>query len=274
MKSFVFCIFFAFAASASAEVPDPRDNIKLENVNRVYRYSCQRTFFEGEGVNFDCEPGSPDCVSCVENQRLGLLHARYDFYLYRSDRETLPKFGATFHGAVCGRRSSEFARNNCHVSTPELRFGLYNERAGLFAIPVYLEHVPEGEVTSRLLGFATAVDARGNCPSRSLVKAWRWRAAPVSVEEGSIDGTNPPSNFLNFEGGNLDNWVLDSEKPANFTVVRQANVTPCDRAGNCRGVAFGARAEVQSVEYVQQPQVICVVSKNLFSESNKRGVRK
>lgn len=55
-------------------------NLTKTKVRGIFRYSCNRTFLEGEGV-------SASQISCVPGQRLGVINAAYNFYFYRSGED-------------------------------------------------------------------------------------------------------------------------------------------------------------------------------------------
>ena len=228
-------------------------------VNKILQYSCTRSFFEGEGVG-------TSQISCVSNQRLGLITADYRYYLYESREGTnkSQKFGTAYWDAICSRPAAEFARVSCQHSAPETRFGLFNTQTAPFVVRVQMTHAPEGEELTTSYGFAALPDSSGQCPS-GLVPARPWVAQPASITEGSLDGMNPPSSFVNLGEGALDDTAIDVVQPRNFTVNRQPNVTPCAAGGSCIPATFGGMQQVQSVSYLALSPVVCVIPKNLLS---------
>lgn len=228
--------------------------------NRIYKYSCQRTFFEGEGV-------SPNAVSCVSGQRLGLISANYSFYLFDNqyDGNRGEKFTSSYFPGICGRPEAEFARFSCQSSVPDIRFGLYDRPAGIFHVKVYLSKAPEGTNLTRSYGFAAYPDAHGDC-APGLQRARAYVARPASITEGSINGYNPPSNFLNLGDGSLNDLVVDVAQPANFQVIRSPNTVRCaDMTGSCAGAQFGGMETVQNVTYEPMMPNVCVIPKALFA---------
>ena len=170
-----------------------------EKVRGVFRYSCERTFFEGEGV-------SASQISCVPHQHLGVISARYHFYTYRSGEDAIfPGGDAAFPAPICGR--SNFLRLQCTGNPPELRFGLYKENVGPFAVGMQMTRAPECEDLTRNYGYAALPDSSGLCPL-GLVKARPWVARPVTMSD-------LPSNFVN-EAGSLNDTVVEVNKPAAF----------------------------------------------------------
>lgn len=244
----------------SLALQDLLGELKREKVNKIYKYSCHRTFFEGEGV-------TNNQINCLSSQRLGLIQAVYDYHLFQNDNagNLGQKFTSSFHDSVCGRPASEFARSSCGNSRPDQRFGLYAEPAGPFQVKVQITSAPEGKDLNIAGGYAAAPDSQGNCRP-GFVQAAVWSASPEPITSGSIDGHNPPSNFSGPES-NLVNSVLDTTAPENFTVSRQPNMIPCSTSGNCEGATFGGSQIVESVKYRKNKPVICVVPKALLDQN-------
>lgn len=227
-------------------------------VNKVYKYSCARTFFEGEGV-------TTSQISCVAGQRLGLISANYDYYLYQNAKggNLNEKFTASYFPSICGRPDSEFARVSCGNSLPDLRYGFYSEMAGPFNVQVRLNKAPEGTDTTANFGYVSFPDENGECPT-GLVQVRPWVAQPASIVGGSIDGWNPPSNFVNTGNGVLNNTVIEEIQPWNFGVTRQRNSTPCMASGSCVEATFDGTTQVQSVPYTPLTPVVCAIPKDLL----------
>ncbi|MGZ3692632.1 MAG: hypothetical protein ACXWQO_00060 [Bdellovibrionota bacterium] len=227
--------------------------------NRVYKYSCQRTFFEGEGA-------SPYVLSCNQGQRLGIITARYSYYLYDNQfaGNRGSKFTSSNFGSICGRPEGEFTRYSCN-GAPEIRFGLYDSPAGPFKVRVYMTKAPQGQDLSAPYGFAAMVDNSGNC-APGFVKARPYQALPESITEGSIPGqNNPPSSFVNTGDGALADNLIDTAQPENFRVIRLANSQPCSVTnGSCANANFGSPTQVQSVSYQARTPVVCVIPKALI----------
>lgn len=222
-------------------------------VRKILRYGCDRTFFEGEGV-------TPASVTCTFNQRLGLISAKYDFYLFLSnlDSNFHEKGGdSTFENSICGYTGS--FKYSCEAS-PELEFGLYAEQAGPFVVSVMLTPRPDGAMSNRSYGFAALPDAYGDCPA-GLVKAAPYVAQPVSM--GRENGYLPTSYVSN--GGSLNNTVVSvSSRLEPFKVVRQPNFIPCDATGDCGAVSFAEARVEQSVAYSRMSPTVCVIPRHML----------
>ncbi|MGE3262434.1 MAG: hypothetical protein AB7K68_11695 [Bacteriovoracia bacterium] len=245
-------------------------DLSLNKVNKIYKYSCSRTFFEGEGVTSQCAGGGSSCINCVLNQKLGLIMANYDYYVFDNNAgggNKNSKFTASFWPTICLRPDAEFARANCGSSSPDKRYGLYSEPAGPFTIKIQMTRAPEQlantpDLTSTY-GYAAAPDSSGNCPT-GLVQVRPYMAQPASITAGSIDGLNPASNFLNVGDGILNNTVIETSQPATFNVFRQPNQTQCSGVdGNCKTATFGGVSTVQAVAYTPLSPVVCVIPKAL-----------
>ncbi|MGZ3692633.1 MAG: hypothetical protein ACXWQO_00065 [Bdellovibrionota bacterium] len=256
---------------------DVLGRLNANKVNHIFKYSCERTFFEGEGVNQECSGSSSSCISCPTqvSQRLGIISTKYDYYLFDNkagDGNKGQKFAASYWPSICARPDAEFARANCSASIPDLRYGLYAEAGGLFNAKILMTRAPEQAPGSADLsadyGYAATPDRRGRCaPGFELAHAWT--AEPKSIAAKSLNGKNPPSNFLN-EGGALNNTVIETSKPASLLVSRQENETPCALAtGSCANASFKAPQTVQTVQYTKLPAAVCVISKALLAEEAK-----
>lgn len=223
----------------------------LQKVRRVYRYGCDRTFLEGEGV-------SPAGVACVAHQRLGLVRAKYDFYLFASALENnMTEKGGdeAFPRDVCGYNGS--LRMSCTGSRPELVYGLHGERQGPFDTAVLLATRP-GAAPS-LTGHAALTDVHGDCPT-GLVAAAPFVAEPESMGYGRHGSL--PTNFVN-AGSVLNNTVLSVRAPEAFRVSREANAVPCDGAGDCGAADFREPELAQSVAYTRLTPTVCVIPRHL-----------
>jgi hypothetical protein len=227
-------------------------NLDKNKVRGVFRYSCERTFFEGEGV-------TRDSIACIPGQHLGLIKASYNFYTYRSHFDgNFPAGDVAFPDPICGRNS--LLQYQCTGNTPELRYGLYKEPVAPFVVAVSMTRAPVGENLTGLYGYGVVPD-NGVCPP-GLEAARPWVAEPQTISAGAIDGTNPPSSFVNF--GDLNNTVVETLQPFNFTVSRQANLTPCANDGSCVNASFGGNHEVQNVLYTPLTPQICVIPSSLL----------
>lgn len=235
-------------------------DLSTAKVNKIYKYSCARSFFEGEGV-------TTSQINCVANQKLGLISATYDYYLYSNTttNNTSQKFTASFWSAVCQRPEAEFARSSCGNSTPDLRYGLYSEAVAPFVVQIKMTRAPEGTDLTIPYGYATLPDSAGNCPT-GLVPVRPWLAQPPSITYGSIDGINPPSNFLNTGEGVLNNTVIEVDQPSPFVVTRQKNVTTCAAGGSCALATFdGATQLSPTTAYTALTPVVCAIPKSLLT---------
>jgi hypothetical protein len=233
-------------------------DLSVNKVNKIYKYSCSRTFFEGEGV-------STTEIVCQNSQKLGLISATYDYYLYQSKLagNMSDKFSDAYWGAVCSRPNAEFARFSCGTSIPDLRYALYAEPVAPFLVKIEMTKAPEGTDLKVPYGYAALPDTSGTCPT-GLVAIRPWLAEPASITAGTIDGLNPPSNFLNIGAGSLNNIVIETSAPANFVVNRQSNANPCAPVGgSCAAATFNLMTPVQSVSYSGLTPVVCAIPKSL-----------
>jgi len=239
----------------SLTLPDVIGELDKSKVRGIYRYSCIRYFFEGEGV-------SAGGVECPSAQRLGLITATYAFYLYNSQvgGNLSEKFsGAVYENPICNK---QFPRLTCNTAS-ELRWGLYSEQSGPFQIGITMVAKPEGDNARGIYGYAALPDSAGNCPT-GLVKIRPWEAQPSSIIEGSL-GNNPPSSFIN-QGNNLNERMVEISQPSNFIVNRQANANPCAvGTGDCSAVGFGGQSQPQSIAFTGITPVVCAIPKDLLS---------
>jgi hypothetical protein len=250
----------------SLTLEDVIGDLDKAKVRGVHRYSCTRTFFEGEGV-------SASAVDCPPEQRLGLITAAYTFYIYNSQlggNMSEKGSNSAYEQPICER---QFNKLTCD-GTPDLRWGLYAEKTGPFQVAISMTANPEGENATGVYGFAALPDSGGNCPT-GLVKIRPWEAQPQSIIAGSIDGTNPPSSFVN-QTNNLNDRQVEISQPSGFVVRRQANPnTPATRCapansadpapGSCRNVVFGGSVTQQTVTYTGITPVVCAIPKDLMS---------
>jgi hypothetical protein len=233
-------------------------NFAKQKVVGVYRYTCSRTFLEGEGVN-------AAAITCTAGQHLGLISASYSFYTYRSGQGGNVGGGdVAFPGPICDLNS--LLKIQCSASTPELRFGFYSEAKAPFVVGVQMTRAPEaapGDTNplTSLYGYAALPSSGGFCPV-GLVKARQWAAQPASITQGSL-GNNPPSSFIN-QGNSLNDTQVEISQPANFLVGRQANATPCSGTGDCSNAAFAKVTKAESVPYQGLSPVLCVLPPNLL----------
>lgn len=236
-------------------LPDVIGELDKSKVRGIYKYSCIRTFFEGEGV-------SAGGVECPSAQKLGLITASYAFYLYNSQvgGNLSEKFaGAVYESPICNK---QFPRLTCNTAS-ELRWGLYAEQIGPFQIGITMVAKPEGDDARGIYGYAALPDSAGNCPT-GLVKIRPWEAQPSSIIQGMY-GTNPPSSFIN-QGNNLNERMVEIGQPSNFVVNRQANSIACAvGTGDCTGVGFGGQSQPQSITFTGITPVVCAIPKDLLS---------
>lgn len=248
---------------SSLTLEDVIGDLDKAKVRGILRYGCIRTFFEGEGV-------SPTEVACPSSQRLGLISATYNYYLFNSQSGgNLDQKGSNsaYEDPICER---QFNKLTCD-GVPDLRWGLYAEKAGAFQVGITMTARPEGDNSTSIYGFAALPDSAGNCPT-GLVKIRPWQAQPQSIIQGSIDGLNPPSSFVN-QNNNLNNTVVEEAQPTvGFVVNRQPNGTPCAAAnstdpipGSCKNVSFNGSTTVQTVTYSNLTPVVCAIPKDLLS---------
>lgn len=230
----------------------------LRALSGVYRYECRRTFFEGEGV-------SEEGYTCPASQRLGVINATYTHYLFRRQdgRDNFAERQKnTGHPLVCDYSLAEFS---C-AQPNTLSWILSADPEGEFQTLVSLS--PRSNTPAQVYGFAALPDEFGNCGA-GLMKVKPWAAVPLSITEGSIDGTNPPSRFDNSQGA-LNQVRLEEKQPKNFPVFRLPNHTPCAAEdsetlppGSCRRINFKPIAQVQSVPYEESGQALCVAPASL-----------
>lgn len=254
-------------------ITDVLGDLDKASVRKIYRYSCNRTFFEGEGVTTT----SIACLHATSNpavaggQKLGLISATYNFYLYQStnDNNFADKGGDTpFDTAICGYNSA--LKISCSSSTPTVRYGLYASQAAPFTVAVSMSAKPDTNAATQY-GFAALPDSAGNCPT-GLTKIRPYVAQAQSIIKGSINGTNPPSNFININNS-LNNTIVEEETQVTssltFDVTRQPNSTPCAAAGttpgDCSGVTFGGITTPQQQTYTASTPVVCAIPPDLLS---------
>ncbi len=231
-------------------------NLTKTKVRGVFRYNCNRTFFEGEGV-------TAGQVLCVNGQHLGLIGAAYNFYTYRSLTDQNQAGGdSPFPTDICQRNN--FLKIQCTGNTPDLRFGLYMDKASPFDVAITMTRAPEGDNLTAIYGYAAQTDSGGNCPA-GLIKIRPWQAQPASIVQGSL-GSNPPSSFIN-SNNSLNNTIVEqsANQPANFIVTRQPNQTACDGTGNCTNASFGGTQQAESVAYTAMSPVVCAIPPALMS---------
>ncbi|HEY8279743.1 MAG TPA: hypothetical protein VIH99_08975 [Bdellovibrionota bacterium] len=228
-------------------------------VRGIFRYNCNRTFFEGEGV-------SASQITCVASQRLGVITATYNFYTYRSGVDS--NSGMTdspFPGDICKRNT--FLKIQCTPGAALLRYGFYAEAADPFIVGIQMTRAPEGDNLQANYGYAALPDSSGNCPI-GLVKVRPYVAQPASIIQGSLGNNNPPSSFIN-TNNSLNNTVVEESAPSpNFTVTRSPNAVACDPAGpttgDCTNATFAGSTDVQSVSYTALTPVVCAIPKDLL----------
>lgn len=226
-----------FAATATAALPPHQ--------NTVYSYQCEANFLQGEGV-------SPQQVSCVSGQRLGLISARYSHYLFEgfSGENFSQKGRDEFYPlGVCGKNVMSV---NCNLSRAKAEFALAAISDQTFNIAVKLS--PNRFTRGTPYGFAAAQVKKGVCP-KGLLPVWAYVARPEVVEDVL------PNSFANFNGA-LDSYVLrgaEGSLPA-FEIHSSDNTVPCAYGtGDCSMAQWGEKRLVQSLPYTQARTGICVI---------------
>ncbi|MGZ3659698.1 MAG: hypothetical protein ACXVCK_06355 [Bdellovibrionota bacterium] len=229
-----------------------------QNVRGIFRYTCDHTFFEGEGV-------SASQIACVPGQHLGVITATYSFYTYRSQLDgNFPSGDSAFPGSICERNN--FLQTQCTGHTPELRYGFYRENTGPFVVAVSMTRGPTGDNLTSLYGYAAIPDEHSRCPI-GLVKVRPWIAQPASmVPSGPHCPENGcPTNFVN-PNNSLGNTVVETAEPSAFLVTRKPNQVPCDAvSGSCVNAAFGGASVAQSARYTAAAPEICVIPPALLN---------
>lgn len=226
-------------------------------VRSIYRYSCDRTFFEGEGALASGK------VECVPSQRLGILEAKYNYYLFKStDESNTPSGDIPFASDTCGRKN--ILQIKCAGTNTSLRYGVYRDVTPLFSVPLSLRRGPNEGLPS-LYGYAAKLERNRLCPA-GLVRARNWVAQPPSIVQGTLDqiAPSPPSTFHNISNS-LNDFQVDISAPAGFVITRQKNQVPCDAAtGNCVNAKFASRAAALTVPYADYTSVVCVIPPELL----------
>lgn len=212
--------------------------------NTVYRYQCEFQFLEGEGV-------SENSISCLSNQKLGLVQASYTFYLYGSPwgSNIQKKLNtAMYPNPVCEKIQE---RAHCD-SNPQPKFHLSRWPEGIFQVRVQLSPNPQYGI--ELYGFAAMPDRSGFCPL-GLEKVWAYVAKPDSQEFPL------PSNFRNRNGwlNNLEVLTEQEAELASFSVYRSPNLVPCAANGSCVDAVFGERELANTYLYEKTQSPVCVI---------------
>jgi hypothetical protein len=243
-------------------------NLKKEQVREISRYSCTRTFFEGEGVN-------QNFISCVAGQHLGVITASYNFYIYRSSVDSNnPGSDVAFPADICKRNN--FLKIQCTGNAPELRYGFYRTNEGPFVVGISMTRAPEAaagdtQPLTDIYGYAALPDESGIC-APGLVSASPWVAQPASIlpRGPACPSDGCPSSFIN--QGQLNNTQVETLKPVNFQVSRAPNLNPCSisaaNAGDCTNATFQGAQAAQSINYTSLTPRVCVISPSLLSGLN------
>ncbi|MGZ3694753.1 MAG: hypothetical protein ACXWQO_11260 [Bdellovibrionota bacterium] len=201
------------ASTAFAYAPLP------SSVTKVFEYSCQKRFFEGEGVR-------PEGIQCVGFQHLGFYQASYTYYLYESaSRNNFQWQGRTavYPGNICGMPQVD--RYTCEAS-PHIAFALSEFPEGPYVARVQMTASPEGQVEA--YGYVAVPDRyTGEC-EQGLVKAY------VNVAELGPMRFPLPTNFP--IDGSSNNYAIRMEGTASlpYELTRIPASTPCDGRGFCR----------------------------------------
>jgi hypothetical protein len=190
-------------------------------------------------------------MSCPAYQRLRLITAKYNRYLYTTSYENnfqKKQVNNNYGQPLCEKTVSWLS---CTKSAPRLRFGLSRIPEGPFQAQVSL--APSFSQGNEVYGYAAVPLPNGSCPE-GLVRARLFEAQPESVMEPL------PSNFINREG-NLNGQVVGVEGAPvpDFTVSRQKSEMPCDGRGSCRNAEFMPPEIVQEVPYSALDPVVCVI---------------
>lgn len=230
-------------------------NLSRNKVRGIYRYACSRTFFEGEGV-------TAAQINCTGFQRLGLITAAYNFYIYRSAEDSNAAGGdSTFPADICQR--TNFLKIQCAGNAPELRYGFYKELSEPFVVGITMTRAPEGENLTATYGYAALPDSAGNCPT-GLIKVRPWVAQPASILSNMLEPGSPPTSFIN-TNNSLNNTLVEKDQPSpNFVVNRQKNAQACAASGDCTGATFAGLTQAQSVTYTSLTPVVCAIPSNLL----------
>ncbi|MGZ3705267.1 MAG: hypothetical protein ACXWP1_04730, partial [Bdellovibrionota bacterium] len=233
-------------------------NLTKTNVRGIFGYSCNRTFFEGEGV-------SAANISCVAGQHLGVISATYNFYTFKSGVDSnLPGSDAAFPADICKRNN--FLKIQCTGNTPVLHYGFYLSSADPFVVGITMTRAPVGDNLTATYGFAALPDSSGNCPT-GLMKIRPWVAQPASIipTGPTCPANGCPSSFIN-SNNSLNNTVVEQNQPSNFIVTRQPNLIACDATtGDCTNAQFNGAVQAESVAYQSQTPVVCAIPPSLLS---------
>ncbi len=217
-------------------------------LNTIYRYQCEYTFLEGEGV-------TENSISCPANQQLGYVTANYTFYLYGSNwdsnfSEKMPD--TAYENLICGR---QVTKATCHGRRPEPKFRLSRWPEGIFQVRILLS--PNSNLGLQQYGFAAAPDFNGFCPY-GLKKVWAYVAKP-DTQDFPL-----PSSFVNRHGrlNNLEVLSEDEADFASFSVYRIPNETPCSSDGSCVEATFGEKVLANTYLYEKTQAPVCVIPRN------------
>lgn len=222
------------------------DHLK-DRVAWIYRYSCDRSFVEGEGVSKEGE------LSCPPSQTLNLLHATYHYYSRWSEEERKsPDPIPVATDSACGLAS--FSAWRCLDGSKILLFGLYSREEAPFTLPVSLMRAPVGENLMSVVGYAAEPDAQGLCPV-GLVKVRQWTATPPTL--APVEGSGAHSTFRN-DTGELSNRVIEPQEPKAFVITRQKARNPCDGKGSCAFVSYEEPAPAHTSGYSPGGE-LCVI---------------
>lgn len=244
-------------------------NLSKTNVRKIFQYGCIFTFLEGEGLATN--PGT-----CPASQKLGLITATYNFYLYQgsgTDLNTNAKGTQHINQNVC---STSIMDQNC-LSSPEgnntLVFGLYNTSVSPYTVQITASPAP-GQ-TGAVIGYAAVPDSNNNCPT-GLTLIRPWVATPPSILPGTTydggAGSQPAGIFTNFLNSNqsLNNQVFASSStaPSNFIVTRTPNANPCANGGgppanSCALATQAGPFTIFSKAYAAQSPLLCVFPASL-----------
>lgn len=234
-------LFLAFAlalssiGTAQAHLPS--------SVTKIYEYSCQKRFLEGEGVG-------PQMLSCVPYQHLGFYLVNQTFYLYQNSNGS--NFGsqgrvALYNGDICG--IGQLDSYTCEAN-PHLAFGVSEFNEGPFVAKMHLTASPQG--FSGPVGFVALPDrVTGACPE-GLEKSFVY-GAKFGLIQTRFPTNLPRADFL-------DNYTIRpaQENTEMYDLTRIPALTPCASTGFCRW-PDGRPYTAASTSYVPESGAFCVI---------------
>lgn len=252
----VFFLLLAIGTTAVASevAPDSRFEqdfgISLSQANSIFEYSCERTFLEGSGI-------SESTIACVEGMELGLLRAKYHYYLYLNHGDGTNNFNNrgqdVWYSGTHGNLTCGMYINKITCSSPSqnrLVYGVSRIATDVFNVAVTLTSGPEPNGRQSFVGFVAAPDANLVCPAHTM---------PVRPLQAVPATHSLPSNFVNTTG-ELNNTRLlpPYEAIEDWTLNRFAPGGVCDSNGVCPPPAGGS-STTQVVAYDALNPLVCVI---------------